>query len=226
MKVSTEGSSVGTTHRDRSCQKFLLKLKYFQDAFPFVCLLSNNISQINGPNWMKLYKVDLNTECGWLILIYGTDCFLSKGRTDGQTDAWSLLAGFQSKITTLFLGDCERTVSLLCDDTNHHIKDWLSICPNVIWKQTDEWKGILKVLITHSRQFRFAFCRNANKIASISYFMFCGEGPHNRCYGRTAALRLFVQPCDEHERRLTVWAMARSIIYLLLNMEVKVKVYP
>ena len=26
---------------------------------------------------------------------------------------------------------------------------------------------------------------------------FCGEGPRSRCYGRTAALRLIVQPCDE-----------------------------
>jgi hypothetical protein len=27
---------------------------------------------------------------------------------------------------------------------------------------------------------------------------FCGEGPRSRCYGRTAALRLIVQPCDEN----------------------------
>jgi hypothetical protein len=26
-----------------------------------------------------------------------------------------------------------------------------------------------------------------------------GEGPRSRCYGRTAALRLFVQPYDEDE---------------------------
>jgi hypothetical protein len=25
---------------------------------------------------------------------------------------------------------------------------------------------------------------------------FCGEGPHCRCYGPTAALRFMVQPCD------------------------------
>jgi hypothetical protein len=25
------------------------------------------------------------------------------------------------------------------------------------------------------------------------------EGPRSRCYGRTTALRLFVQPYDEHE---------------------------
>ena len=28
---------------------------------------------------------------------------------------------------------------------------------------------------------------------------FCGEGPRSRCYGRTAALRLIVQPCDEED---------------------------
>jgi hypothetical protein len=26
-----------------------------------------------------------------------------------------------------------------------------------------------------------------------------GEGPRSRCYGRTAALRLIVQPCNEDE---------------------------
>ena len=28
-------------------------------------------------------------------------------------------------------------------------------------------------------------------------FFLRGEGPRSRCYGRTAALRLIVQPCDE-----------------------------
>jgi hypothetical protein len=31
------------------------------------------------------------------------------------------------------------------------------------------------------------------------HFFLHGEGPHSRCYGRTTALRLFVQPCDEDE---------------------------
>jgi hypothetical protein len=30
-------------------------------------------------------------------------------------------------------------------------------------------------------------------------FIFIIEGPRSRCYGRTAALRLIVQPCDEDE---------------------------
>jgi hypothetical protein len=30
-------------------------------------------------------------------------------------------------------------------------------------------------------------------------FLLHGEGPRSRCYGRTAALRLFVQPYDEDE---------------------------
>jgi hypothetical protein len=31
--------------------------------------------------------------------------------------------------------------------------------------------------------------------------LFCGEGPRSRSYGRTAALRLIVQPCDEDEEK-------------------------
>jgi hypothetical protein len=31
-------------------------------------------------------------------------------------------------------------------------------------------------------------------------FSFCGKGPRSRSYGRTAALRLIVQPCDKDER--------------------------
>jgi hypothetical protein len=35
---------------------------------------------------------------------------------------------------------------------------------------------------------------------SNSMFLFVrGEGPRSRCYGRTAALRLLVQPYDEDE---------------------------
>jgi hypothetical protein len=30
-------------------------------------------------------------------------------------------------------------------------------------------------------------------------YSFRGEGPRSRRYGRTAALRLFVQPCDEDD---------------------------
>jgi hypothetical protein len=29
--------------------------------------------------------------------------------------------------------------------------------------------------------------------------LFCGEGPHSRCYGRTVALRLIVHPSDEDD---------------------------
>jgi hypothetical protein len=32
-------------------------------------------------------------------------------------------------------------------------------------------------------------------------FSFCGKGPRSRCYGRTTALRLIVQPCDEDEEK-------------------------
>jgi hypothetical protein len=33
-------------------------------------------------------------------------------------------------------------------------------------------------------------------------FFLRGVGPRSRCYGRTAALRLIVQPCDENEQLL------------------------
>ena len=32
----------------------------------------------------------------------------------------------------------------------------------------------------------------------LKQFLFGGEGPRSRSYGRTAALRLIVQPCDEY----------------------------
>jgi hypothetical protein len=31
--------------------------------------------------------------------------------------------------------------------------------------------------------------------------LFCGEGPRSRSYGRTAALRRIVQPCDDDEEK-------------------------
>jgi hypothetical protein len=34
---------------------------------------------------------------------------------------------------------------------------------------------------------------------TILDFLFCGDGPRSSCYGRTAALRLIVQPCDEEK---------------------------
>jgi hypothetical protein len=36
-------------------------------------------------------------------------------------------------------------------------------------------------------------------IICIYIYILHGEGPRSRCYGRTTALRLFVQPCDEDE---------------------------
>jgi hypothetical protein len=33
------------------------------------------------------------------------------------------------------------------------------------------------------------------------YFFFVGEGPRSRSCGRTAGLRLIVQPCDEDEEK-------------------------
>ena len=42
------------------------------------------------------------------------------------------------------------------------------------------------------------FLHNAVKKLPGDIF-FCGEGPRSRCYGRTAVLRLIVQPCDEDD---------------------------
>ena len=35
--------------------------------------------------------------------------------------------------------------------------------------------------------------------SALNFFSLCGEGPRSRSYGRTAALMLIVQPCDEDE---------------------------
>jgi hypothetical protein len=42
---------------------------------------------------------------------------------------------------------------------------------------------------------------NVRIISYVHFFFFFlhGEGPRSRCYGRTTALRLFVQPYDEDE---------------------------
>jgi hypothetical protein len=40
-------------------------------------------------------------------------------------------------------------------------------------------------------------------LCSIEFFF--GEGPRSRCYGRTAALRLIVQHCDEDERKMIIF---------------------
>jgi hypothetical protein len=37
---------------------------------------------------------------------------------------------------------------------------------------------------------------------TVNSIFFGGEGPRSRCYGRTAALRLIVQPCDEDEEKV------------------------
>jgi hypothetical protein len=49
-------------------------------------------------------------------------------------------------------------------------------------------------------------CARNREEAVFVLFLFCvhfflhGEGPRSRCYGRTTALRLFVQPYDEDEQ--------------------------
>ena len=43
------------------------------------------------------------------------------------------------------------------------------------------------------------YTQNVMMLLSLWSVFFNGEGPRSRCYGRTAALRLIVQPCDEDE---------------------------
>jgi hypothetical protein len=42
--------------------------------------------------------------------------------------------------------------------------------------------------------------KSARLHPSSGTVLFMGEGPRSRCYGRTAALRRIVQPCDEDEK--------------------------
>jgi hypothetical protein len=48
-----------------------------------------------------------------------------------------------------------------------------------------------------SPQLGHAHSEQQHHINDLS-FCFCGEGPRSRRYGRTAALRLIVQLCDEY----------------------------
>jgi hypothetical protein len=41
--------------------------------------------------------------------------------------------------------------------------------------------------------------KSGRNLAVLNFFLH-GEGPRSRCYGRTAALRFLVQPCDEDEQ--------------------------
>jgi hypothetical protein len=45
---------------------------------------------------------------------------------------------------------------------------------------------------------RLTYVKSRSKVIgkAVSITVFC-EGPRSICYGRTAALRLIVQPCDE-----------------------------
>jgi hypothetical protein len=47
-------------------------------------------------------------------------------------------------------------------------------------------------------------------VAPLGNNFFCGEGPRSRCYGRTAALRLIVQTCDEDEKVISFFLIFPS----------------
>jgi hypothetical protein len=44
----------------------------------------------------------------------------------------------------------------------------------------------------------YTVCFNDGSHTVVCFFLFI-EGPRSRCYGRTTALRLIVQPCDEDD---------------------------
>jgi hypothetical protein len=50
--------------------------------------------------------------------------------------------------------------------------------------------------VSSTLKFRPLFCRQVG----VQIRIFFGEGPRSRCYGRTAALRLIVQPSDEEKK--------------------------
>jgi hypothetical protein len=45
----------------------------------------------------------------------------------------------------------------------------------------------------------------ADKVALKQVCLIIIEGPRSRCYGRTAALRLIVQPCDEDDEEFSAF---------------------
>jgi hypothetical protein len=47
--------------------------------------------------------------------------------------------------------------------------------------------------------YNFTFCGMKIPGFDTRYFFFSGKGPRSRRYGRIAAMRLIVQPCDEDE---------------------------
>jgi hypothetical protein len=74
-------------------------------------------------------------------------------------------------------------------------------------KRTDTWSKItntctLKILDTEvtSNDTYTRYTQNVMMLLSVWSVFLHGEGPRSRCYGRTTALRLIVQPCDEDEQ--------------------------
>jgi hypothetical protein len=68
----------------------------------------------------------------------------------------------------------------------------------------DDLKGKEKILeiesgSTRSHSMENSLWKRLRTCRKTDYGMM-NEGPRSRCYGRTAVLRLFVQPCDEDEQ--------------------------
>jgi hypothetical protein len=66
--------------------------------------------------------------------------------------------------------------------------------------EIDRLKYFVQFLIAYRKTPRHNLkLGNDNSFSRPFRVFFCGEGPHSRCYGRTAALRLIVKPYDEDD---------------------------
>jgi hypothetical protein len=70
-----------------------------------------------------------------------------------------------------------------------------------VWCRVDWYVGVLWRSVGRYKATPMQAVEAYAKLADsfFFFFFFCGEGPRSWSYGRTAALRLIVQPCDEDE---------------------------
>jgi hypothetical protein len=62
----------------------------------------------------------------------------------------------------------------------------------------------LQLLYIRKVRYKTLHNRTCNEMPTLGLYVECtlfGEGPRSRCYRRTAALRLIVQPCDQDEEK-------------------------
>jgi hypothetical protein len=96
----------------------------------------------------------------------------------------------------------------------------------VVLKHTDNHIFTLNVTIYHKHSFLWNKENNLNCMFIITCFFWGGggEGPRSRCYVRTAAMRLIVQPCDENEDYQFFFAFPSNGAPVELNWQGKTEV--